>query len=129
MGRPKKELQFGIYGIFHANHFDGLLPLYVGESSNLSVRITNHKMKLNRNLHIKGLQKYFNENCGSTDELEFRLIFTPKYNDKLRLMISEQVLIMHNKASIFNKPVLQFGPSKYMQFSFTEWDLEILKYI
>lgn len=124
MERKKKEIEFGVYSISFNNQL-----LYIGSTNDFSKRKSQHIKKLKDGKHIKALQKYADENVSDLNKLEFKLIHVTKDDSPIRLFFAELVLIMIHKP--FNKPVIQFGLTKYVQFARpkVDWDVEILKYL
>jgi len=123
MAKVKRDVIWGVYAIL----FNGII-IYIGSSNDTFLRFNQHRKLLISGKHIKGLQKFFDENVKDVNLLEFKVIHQTQSDNKLRLFMAEMVLIMANHDTIFNRAVIQLG-LKFVNFSRTEWDLEILKYI
>ena len=124
MARVKKEIQYGVYGIYQHDKL-----LYIGSTNDFLLRQHQHLKKLKDGTHIKTLQKYVDDNVKDIDlDLEFRLIHVPKDSSKVRLFFCEIILIQYYRP--LNKAVLQFG-LKYIQFGqpVVNWNLDILNYL
>lgn len=119
-----QSLQFGVYGIYHNNNL-----LYIGSTNDFARRKKEHIRKLQSGKHNKRLQKYFDDNVGDTDLLEFRIIHVPWDSSKVRLFFAELICVYIMKP-LCNRPVIQLGMT-YLSLGnpIVNFDEEILKYL
>jgi len=120
----KTNKQFGVYGIYYNDNL-----LYIGSTDNFERRKKEHIKKLKSGKHNKRLQKYFDDNVGNTDLLEFRMVHETLDSSKVRLFFAELICIYIMKP-LCNRPVIQLG-MKYLSLGnpIVNFDEEILKYL